>query len=69
MCLVDLDCDETVDVFVEILKETDKAILATNGGPKVWLPKSQIEGDAGYEPGEACEITMPVWLAEDKGLV
>ena len=50
--------------------ETDRAIRVSDDGEDrnaVWLPKSQIEiGElkAGY-----VEVTLPEWLAIDKGLV
>jgi len=50
-----------------------KAFLASDTGSEkdaIWLPKSEAE----YEPknpqrGDYIEVTMPQWLAEDKGLV
>lgn len=52
-----------ITLEVEILHETDKAILVeTDFGEEVWLPLSQINlcGD---------EVEIPEWLAEDKGLI
>jgi hypothetical protein len=35
-----------------------------------WLPKSQIEVDPeDYEAGDAVTVTLPEWLATDKGLL
>lgn len=53
-------------------KTTLGALLVSETGDKdkaVWLPKSQIEfvevpGKSGY-----LDITMPLWLAEEKELV
>lgn len=33
----------------------------------IWLPKSQIEIEEGQ--GKACTVTLPEWLAKDKGLI
>ncbi len=59
---------DLIDVTVELITDTDRAILVTDGGHPVWLPKSQIE----YERrgvGGLYEVTLPVWLAHEKGLV
>lgn len=66
-----------IDITCDIISETDKGIQIWDGtmevvdtaGMKtrqrkyVWLPKSQVEinGDG--------TITMPEWLAQDKGLI
>lgn len=55
------------DASFTLVAETDLAILVTEDGGKTkhWLPKSQIE----YEiTGESVEVTLPVWLAREKGL-
>ena len=63
------------DLNVEILGETDKAVkvLGDDGEP-IWLPKSQIEIEYQNVGGEVvmrnksrAVITMPEWLAVDKG--
>ncbi len=61
--------EETVEICMEVFRETDNAVLLSDGGEPVWLPKSLIEGDAGYECGDTCDIIMPIWLAEKNGLV
>lgn len=57
-----------IDGFLHV--ETDMAILFSEDGDKdsaVWLPKSQIEYS---EKGRGrCEVTLPEWLAVDKGLL
>lgn len=53
------------DASFTLVAETEKAILVTEDGGKNkhWLPKSQIE----YEiKGTSVEVTMPVWLAQEK---
>ena len=47
--------------------ETEKAVLFHDGTRSVWLPRSQIEiapADNGL-----VEVTMPEWLAQQKGLI
>lgn len=59
---------ELVDIEVTIHAETDLAILVSDDGDKgnaVWLPKSQIEIE---KSGKTYVVTMPEWLADDKGL-
>lgn len=58
---------EMLTVYGDILQETEDAILVSCDGEEVWLPKSQIEY-AGERGDEYVEISLPDWLAEDKGL-
>ena len=62
---------DLTDVAVCRHAETDKAIFVSETGKKkdaVWLPKSQIEiendGHANF-----ITVTLPEWLAKDKGLI
>ena len=61
---------QLTEILVQIHHETDKAILVSLDGDKkkaVWLPRSQIEIE---DKGKGIhEITIPIWLAEEKGLV
>lgn len=57
--------DEIVDLEYEALKaRTVSAALFVFGGKDVWLPFSQIEIDE-----EQQSVTMPEWLAFEKGLI
>lgn len=61
---------ELVDITCEVRKETDKGLAIWDGeedkdGKEVWtwLPKSEVEvNDDGT-------ITLPEWLAKNKGLI
>ena len=57
---------DLVDIACQLKHETAKAWLINDGTKDVWIPKSQseIEGDA-----DRCVITIPEWLAKDKGLI
>lgn len=62
---------DLVDVFFTKHAETEKAVLVSATGEKadaVWIPLSQIEI---YPIGVngVFEVTMPEWLALDKGLI
>jgi hypothetical protein len=65
--------DETTWVPVYIKHETDLAILCgedENDPKPVWVPKSQIiDSTDDLNIGSDVEIEMPVWLAEEKGLI
>lgn len=54
---------ELVDLKGVVRGETDAAIRLVVDGTAAWLPKSQVEdnGDGTF--------TLPLWLAEEKGLV
>lgn len=58
------------DASFELLHETDSAILVSDddGKTKHWLPKSQIEYTE-RPTGGLVEVTMPMWLAKEKGIV
>lgn len=59
-----------LDLDVQVLRQTEKAVLVTLDVPQngVWLPKSEVElnetGIAGI-----ITVTLPEWLALDKGLI
>lgn len=64
--------NEMDEYFGMFLYESDLAILVDFDGESdgVWLPKSKIEYDDGdYERGDPITVAVPLWLAEDKGLV
>jgi hypothetical protein len=65
---------DLVDLTLILKAQTAKAIgvldpakPVLNNGQPIWLPKSQIE----YVPGRAGSVvvTMPQWIATQKGLV
>jgi len=56
------------EVTVQILSETEKAVMVTDDGKRhIWLPRSQIEID--MKDDELAEITLPEWLAKEKELI
>lgn len=60
---------DLIDVAVKLHHESEKAWLVSDDGDRakaIWIPKSQAE----LEPKGAVHIlTLPEWLATDKGLV
>lgn len=57
---------DLIDIACIIRHETQRAWLIDVGNEKpVWVPKSQVEV---YED-KGTIITMPEWLAKEKGLV
>lgn len=57
-----------VDLEVTIHRETPNAVLVSSPdvAEPVWLPLSQIEINERH--GSDAEITVPQWLAEERGL-
>jgi hypothetical protein len=59
-----------IDIDAEVTHRTEKAVLVHTGNKEesVWLPLSQIEiqhsGVGGIET-----VTLPEWLALEKGLI
>jgi hypothetical protein len=61
---------DLLDLTVQLHHETAKAILVSDDGDKehaVWLPLSQCEVER--KAGGIIVVTLPEWLATDKGLV
>jgi hypothetical protein len=61
---------DLIDLTVQLLHETDKAVRVTDSTPDkgVWLPKTQIEIEPA-DKGGLHVVTLPEWLAEEKGLI
>ena len=60
--------DDPVEIDVEVLRSTEKALKVTDGDTEEWIPKSQIYSDDELvNDGHSKNITLPFWLAEDKG--
>jgi hypothetical protein len=60
---------DLIDLLLVKRAETDKALgVADSRDSKViWLPRSQIEFEP--QPGGLIRVTLPQWLAVDKGLL
>lgn len=67
----------TSNVDIEVTLHADPegafAICVSDDGEKrnsVWLPRSQIDiHNVNAVEGDVITITLPEWLAEDKGLI
>lgn len=61
---------DVIDITVQRLHETEKAVLVTDSVPEkgVWLAKSMIEIEPS-EVGGLFTVTLPEWLALEKGLI
>lgn len=56
-----------IDIACLIRHETDKAYLVDVGEKEpVWLPKSMVEM---FDHNSGPIVTMPHWLAKEKGLI
>ena len=60
-----------VDLTLEQLHETPRAVLVTPGGPDeaVWLAKSLIEVEPNAVNAGLVDVTLPEWLAQERGLI
>lgn len=61
--------NENIFVEVELVLETDKALLVMYKTEQIWLPKSKITYDDEKESGEMIEIGVPLWLARTKSMI
>jgi hypothetical protein len=60
-----------VELEMQLHAETPQAILVSEDGDEdnaVWLPKSQIESEDNWIPGEVVVFSCPQWLAQKRGL-
>ena len=61
---------KTVEIFVEIKRRAARAVLVSDGDSEVWLPTSLIDIDTDTtNKYNQASITMPEWLAKEKGLI
>ena len=63
------DRNETVEVFVDVLKDTGMSFLVSDGDVEEWVPHSLVENRDEVEEGASMEILIPRWKAEELGLV
>tara|TARA_R110000868_G_scaffold237132_9_gene491649 strand:+ start:47143 stop:47337 length:195 start_codon:yes stop_codon:yes gene_type:complete len=59
-----------VDIDVEVTARTERAVLVHTGIKEkaVWLPISQVEvAPSGFDGIET--VSLPEWLAQEKGLI
>jgi len=62
--------EEIVEIDLEILFETEKAVSVTDGDVKCWIAKSLIENyDDDWEKGNTETMEIPEWVALEKGLI
>lgn len=58
-----------IDLSVILVHRTENAVLVkdTETSAPVWLPLSLVEVDGNV--GEVGEVTLPEWLAQERGLI
>jgi hypothetical protein len=61
--------NDPIEITAEIIHETDAALLLNDGTGETWVPKSQISYPDGAGAGDTVEVTMPEWLAQDRGFI
>ncbi len=60
---------ELTDITAKLVHQTGKAILINDGDEDIWLPLSMIEFVTTDASKGIVEVTLPLWLAKDKGLI
>lgn len=63
-----MNSSDTVELELDLKHETEDAYLVSDGDEDVWLPKSLVRSVDELE-GDTVLITIPEWLAKDRGLV
>lgn len=65
---------DLIDVSLALHHETPKALLVSDDGDRehaIWLPKFLIEFEhwSRNTGGRLVKVTLPEWLAKEKGLI
>ena len=61
---------DQVEFCGELRYETEKAYLIFDGSNEIWIPKSQVQEIRQLsQRSQDFEITIPQWLAKDKGII
>lgn len=61
--------DEAADLDLTLVRPSEAAWLVRDGhGTEGWLPRSQVDFPDGVVAGSVVTVTVPNWLAEEKGL-
>lgn len=58
----------TIEIFCTVEHETDGSYLVDDGTDLHWIPKSQISEEEEDGKGNVT-LTIPEWLALEKGLI
>ena len=61
--------NQTVEITAEVIKETDKSFVLSDGDTKEWFPKSELDHSPNPQIGDTVCFEMPEWLAIEKGFV
>ncbi len=54
---------DIIEIAADLRRETEKAFLLYDGSKEAWVPKAQVENN-----GDGT-ISMPEWLAMEKGFI
>ena len=60
--------NELVEIAVDVIKETEKALLIFDGSFQTWIPKSKIK-DQCENKGNITSIFLQEWYALQEGLI
>jgi len=58
---------DRIDLSMDYVAETDKAMLLSDGNEQYWIPKSLMEDIR--EKGPLITFTIPEWFAYKEGLI
>lgn len=59
---------DMIEIEVEILAETPKAIRVSDGETTDWIPRSMIS-NMEMKRDKFAEITIPEWFAQERGFI
>ena len=58
---------DLIDLTITVKHRTDGAVLIFDGDIETWIPLSQCELSSNLDGTH--ELTLPEWLAQEKGLI
>ena len=58
-----------IELELQQVAETPKALLMSDGTTEAWIPKSQLEDEPELLSTGLTQVVIPEWLAEVKGFI
>lgn len=60
---------DKVEIYLDFIMTLSACIVVSDGDENIYLPISLVEYDTTAVEGDLVAVTMPGWLAMDRGLI
>lgn len=61
--------NDPVELELELIHSTEDAHLFSDGDSEAWLPRALIQSMDEADEEDTFVVTIPEWLAKDRGLI